>query len=195
MSALSAFIQYLIPSNSVNATNDSRRHILTRLKFIGSLQAHQKIDSHTLKIEATNFFTPIKRMFITGDSRDSTLQFFNNTIDRSCEIVNGSIHSDKITDKIFCANIIQDLMASVKGLKATQKTYEGDPMFQAEVQVLLQTIEAFILGIQRSHPDIFTIKEMCILKIKNEEVEVEKSTSKSIHKGISLADSDNEEMP
>ena len=52
--------------------------------------------------------TPIKR-FIYGDSRDNTIKFLNNIIDRSFEIIQCYSNSDRKSEKILCSNIINDL--------------------------------------------------------------------------------------
>ena len=175
MSNLAAFLSLFRSSSDTNNTSDSRRQVLTRLKFIGTIQAHEKIDSRSLKIESTNIFTPLKRMFFTGDSRESTLHFFSNTIDRSFEIISAYIHSSKVSEQIFCSNIIQDLISSVRGLQSMQKTYADDKLIVSEINVLIESIQAFIFDIQQTHPQIFTIKDLCILKIND-------TTSKDTYK-------------
>lgn len=205
MSNLTSFLQLFAPSTSNNNNNaDSRRQVLTRLKFLGSIMPHEKIDSRSLKIESTSFLTPIKRFFMTGDSRDTTLHFFSSTIDRSCEIISAYLHSNNVQEQIFCANILQDLMNSVKGLRSAQITYESDKLVVCEIEVLIENIQAFIFQTQQTHAEVFTIKELCVLRIdgkcKIEAKKVENSKIippsphlKSVPPPISLHSSDDED--
>lgn len=163
-----SFLKVFTPGSGPTNNNDSRRQVLTRLKFIGRLQPHDKIDSRTLRVESNSIITPFKRLFVTGDSRETTLNFFSSTIDRSFEIIAGHINSKNVSERIFCANVIQDLIASVKGLRATQGTYEDDNYTVCEIDVLIQTVQAKIWEIQQSHPDLFTMKELCVVQVDKE---------------------------
>lgn len=163
-----SFLKVFTPGVSPANSNDSRRQVLTRLKFIGRLQPHDKIDSRTLRVESNSIITPLKRLFVTGDSRETTLNFFSSTIDRSFEIIAGHINSKNVSDRIFCANVIQDLIASVKGLRATQGTYADDNYTVCEIDVIVQAVQAKIWEIQQVYPDLFTMKELCMVQIDKE---------------------------
>jgi hypothetical protein len=160
-----SFLKVFSPGATPANSNDSRRQVLTRLKFIGRLQPHDKIDLRTLRVESNSIMTPLKRLFVTGDSRETTLNFFSSTIDRSFEIIAAHINSSNVSERIFCANVIQDLIASVKGLRATQGTYADDNYTVCEIDVLIQTVQAKIWEIQQAHPDLFTMKELCVVQI------------------------------
>jgi hypothetical protein len=163
-----SFLKVFTPGVGPANSNDSRRQVLTRLKFIGRLQPHDKIDSRTLRIESNSIITPLKRLFVTGDSRETTLNFFSSTIDRSFEIIAGHINSKNVADRIFCANVIQDLIASVKGLRATQGTYADDNYTVCEIDVIVQAVQAKIWETQQAYPELFTMKELCMAQIDKE---------------------------
>ena len=165
MSFLRVFSQ---TPNSSSSSNDSRRQVLTRLKFIGNISPHEKIDSRSLKIESNSIFTPLKRLLFTGDSRETTLYFFSSTIDRSFEIIAAHLHSKHVSEQIFCANILQDLLRSVNGLRAAQKTYSDDKLIVCELDVLIETISAKLFEIQQNHPQLFTIKDLCVFQFNKE---------------------------
>jgi len=169
MSDLLSVLKFFTPSNSSTNSSDSRRQVLTRLKFIGSISPHEKIDSKSLKVESTSFWTPLKRWLFTGDSRDTTLNFLSSTIDRSFEIVAATIHNKNVSEQIFAANILQDLMTSVRGLRSVQKTYADDKLIVCEIEVLVQNIQGKLFEIQRSHPQLFTIKDLCIMQLSGKE--------------------------
>lgn len=137
---------------------ESRREVITRLKFIGSLAPQEKIDCHTLQVESSSIWTPLKRLFY-GDSRTVTLSFFSGTVDRAGEIIDGLINSNKTSERIACANLIHDLLNAVSGLRAAQKTYAADKLFYCEIETLIEQVEARAFELQKSHPDIFSLKE------------------------------------
>jgi len=169
MTDLTSIIRLFTPSNNSN-TADSQRQVLTRLKFISEISPHEKIDSRNLRIESTSIWTPLKRLIFTGDSRETTLHFFTTTIERSCEIIKSNLHSKELKEQIFCANVIKDLIKSVKGLRAVQETYSEDKLIKCEIEVLIEGIVAFIVQIRQTHPDVFTANERC--KIQTEEIEM-----------------------
>lgn len=168
MSELFNILKMFAPSSdSGTISSDSRRNIISRLKFIGTLQPHEKIDISNLKVETSSMFTPIRRL-LTGNSRDSTLNFFTNTIDRSIEIVSATVHLNKPADKVFCANLIQDLVNSICGLRATQKTYATDKLFVCQVEFLIESIQGKLFEIQKDHSDLLIMKDACMMHIKDE---------------------------
>jgi len=153
-------------SSSSASTAETRRGVITRLKFISTLSPQEKIDSRNLKIESTSIWTPLKR-FISGDSRDITIQFFSSTVDRAIEIIDATLYSEKTSEQMFCANVITDLISSVKGLKAAQKTYSADKLFVCEIETLIEQVQSKVFELQKSHPTIFTLKEACVMDLQN----------------------------
>lgn len=170
MADILKFIKQMTSNVSTPSVMEGKRQIATRLKFIASIAPNEKIDSLNLRIESPSIFTPIKR-FLYGDSRNSTLSFFSSTIERTFEVIDAHIHSKNMSDRLFCANIISDLMASVNGLKAFQKTYEDDKLISCEISVLIESIEAKIYAIRSSHPDMFTIKKEFITQMEKQQHE------------------------
>jgi hypothetical protein len=145
----------------------SKRVIISRLKFIGTIMPHEKIDVKNLRIESPSIFTPIRRIFF-NESRDTTLYFFTSTIDRSFEIIDAYLNSKKTSDKLFCANLITDLMNSVKGLQSIQTTYVDDKLVCCEISQMIETIQSKIYEIQESFPELLIMKELCVLQVKKE---------------------------
>jgi|688.fasta_scaffold792514_1 hypothetical protein len=184
MADLIKFIKQLTSPNTNNNSMDGKRQVATRLKFIASIAPHEKIDSHNLRIESATLWTPIRR-FLYGDSRESTLTFFSSTISRTFEIIDANIHSKNMADKLFCANVITDLMSAVNGLKAFQKTYEEDKLVSCEISVIIESIEAKIFSIKETNPDMFTIKDKFITQIdKNDKSfkENDRADSKQVYR-------------
>lgn len=190
-----SILRLFTPSNGMNLNSlESKRMVVTRLKFISSLQPNEKIDTNNLMIESNNIFTPLKRL-IYGESRKSTMQFFSTTIDRAMEVINAHLHSKATSDKIFCANVIQDLIGSVNGLRSVQKTYGDDKLLTCELETIIEQIQGFIYGIQESSPDMFTIKDLCVLQLKNLDDTRVKMNPPGKHNSIIQEDEDDDKMP
>ncbi len=134
---------------------ERQREIITRLKFIGTLQPGNKIDVNNLRIETSDIFTSLKRM-IYGEGRDKTLSFFNHTYERVFEILQSHIHSDKVSEKILCSKIITDLVKSINGLKNIQETYKEDNSFVCNIESIIENIEGKLEELKSSYPSVFS---------------------------------------
>ncbi len=134
--------------------NQIIRDTIIKLKFIGTFQSNEKIDVRNLRVEQNTIFTPIKRMFY-GESRNTTFDFLNNTIEKSFNIINSFIRTDKLSEKIFCKNILNDLVNCISGLKNIQRTYTDDKLFFCNVQTLIESIQAKLIEIKEQYPEIF----------------------------------------
>jgi hypothetical protein len=150
-------INLILSKDKTINENQLIRDTIIKLKFIGTFQANEKINVKNLTIEQNNIFTPFKRM-IYGESRTTTYDFLNTTIEKSFNIINSFIRTDKLSEKIFCKNILNDLVNSISGLKNIQRTYEDDKLFFCNVQTLIEIIQAKILEIKEQYPYIFNIQ-------------------------------------
>ncbi len=144
---------------TVNDTTkmDRQREIITKLKFIGTFQAGEKIDVNNLRVENKTLFTPLKRLFF-GEGRDKTFNFLSLTIERSIEIIQNYVLSDRISERIYCSNLINDLFKAVIGLKNIQETYREDKMFVCNIDILIENVDAKLTEIKERFPDIMAIK-------------------------------------
>jgi len=144
---------------TVNDTTkmDRQREIITKLKFIGTFQPGEKIDVNNLRIEDKTLFTPLKRLFF-GEGRDKTFNFLSLTIERSIEIIQNYVLSDRISERIYCSNLINDLFKAVVGLKNIQETYREDKMFVCNIDILVENVDAKLTEIKERYPEIMTIK-------------------------------------
>lgn len=152
------FIKMIGTIRSVINTNDNskqerQREMITRLKFIGTFQPGEKIDVTNLRVESDNFFTPFKRMLF-GEGRDKTLSFLNITIERTFEIIQSYVHTERLSEKIYCSNIVNDLVKAVCGLKHIQETYRDDKMFTCNVDSLIESVDAKLMEIREKYPEI-----------------------------------------
>lgn len=140
-----------------NCMIEKNRDVIIRLKFIGTFQPNEKVDVRNLRIENNTMITPFKRMLF-GESRDTTYNFLNSTVERSFEIINAYIRSDKISEKIYCKNILNDMVKAIQGLKNIQKTYKDDKLFYCNIETIIETIESKLSELKEKHIDIFEIK-------------------------------------
>lgn len=163
LTMLHAF-KLLFQDNNKSNLSARNREIVTRLKFMGTLKVGQKVDPPNLSVESNNIFTPFKRMMF-GISRDTVLLFFSETIDRTFEIIRSYCNSKHVSEKIFCSNVIHDLIRATDGLKHQQQTYVNDAMFVCEIETLIESIHGVLFEIQQNNPDIMTFKELHILEL------------------------------
>ena len=134
INAIQTTLRNLSLHTTDNITHDKQREIITRLKFIGTIKVGQKIDINNLRIETNSIITPLKRL-IFGEGREKTYNFVSVTIERSFEIIKSYIHSDRISEQIFCQNIVFDLIGSIVGLKNIQQTYKDDILLFEEYEI------------------------------------------------------------
>jgi len=150
-------LKFIFSSERSNFLIEQNRDVIIRLKFIGTFQPNEKVDVRNLRIENNTMITPIKRMLF-GESRDTTYSFLNSTIERSFEIINAYIRSDKISEKIYCKNILSDMIKAIQGLKNIQKTYRDDKLFYCNIETVIENIESKLSEIREKYPEIFNIK-------------------------------------
>ena len=87
-------IKFMFSNDKNNNILEKNREIITRLKFIATFQPGEKINTSMLHIESNSLITSIRRT-LNGESRNTTLQFISNTIDRSFEIIHFEIIFDR----------------------------------------------------------------------------------------------------
>lgn len=154
--SLISFVKHTFVTNSFRA--ERQKEIITQLKFISTFEEGEKIDVKNLKVEQKNIFTPFKRL-ILGESRDTTYNFLSQTIERGFEILMSNIHSDKKSDKLFCKNMIKDLIAAKTGLTNIQQTYRDDKLFRCNIETLIESVDTKISEVKEVCPSLFTENE------------------------------------
>jgi hypothetical protein len=137
---------------------EKNHETITHLKFIGTFQPNEKINIRNMTIENQTVITPLLRLFY-GESREKTHTFLRNTIDRSFEIVNSIMYSEKLTDKSTVKNIIKDLMKAITGIKNIQKTYRDDKLFVCNMENMIEQISAKVYEIHQIKPDLIDLED------------------------------------
>lgn len=144
--------------NSKKASMETTHEVITRLKFIGLVKKGEKISVKNLSVQQMNMFTSLSRMF-NQESRETTLDFLTSTVNRSFEIIQLCISSNKSSEKRLCINLIEDLMKSMTGLINIQTTYSDDRLFWCHIDTLIQGIEVKLNDLRESHPELFVVKK------------------------------------
>ncbi len=161
-------VKLLLSNERKSQTSERNRETLTHLKFIGTFQPGEKINTRSLSIEPNNILTPIMRR-IFGEGRDATYQFLVNTIERTFEIIQFQVVSTRMSDKLQAQNTVCDLIKAIHGLKNLQKTYKDDKLFTCNLESLIETIHSRLSELQSQYPDV--IKEVDLLEDEHKEEE------------------------
>lgn len=128
---------------------DRHREVMKKLKFITLIEVGERINVSSISTSQQSWFSSIYRS-IFKESRNKTFQFLNDVIDRSFELIFLYKDSKKLSDKISCYQILDDIMNSISGIRNIQQTYGEDRNFFCEMETLLATIFARLAEIYQS---------------------------------------------
>ena len=134
---------------------DHNNDILSKLKFISRIQKGEKINVNGLYVQTEGYVTSISRTFVRPESRQQTLSFLQNTIEKSIELIKGYLSSENYAKQLSSLNIIDDLAESKKGINNLKTTYSEDIMFGCNMDSLIQNIDIEISDIKREYSDVF----------------------------------------
>jgi hypothetical protein len=151
-------LKIMFANDKAHVIQEKNRETITHLKFIAMFQPGEKINVTNLYIESNTIITPIKRMLL-GESRDTTLNFINHTIERSFEIIQTLSFSEHFSEKMLCTSVISDLVKSVQGLKNIQKTYKDDKLFACNIDTIIDNIQAKLMELKLKKPELFPKEE------------------------------------
>ena len=151
------FLYSNLMGSNKKGTVETVHEVITRLKFIGLIKQGEKIDTTNLIASQSTKMNSLWRWWVTEDRSDS-LNFFTSTINRSFEIVQLSLYSEKSGDKKLCKIIVEDLIKCPIGMINIQDTYMkiyNDRIFWCEVQTLIQCVELKLKELRDTHPVLF----------------------------------------
>lgn len=120
---------------------DKHKDIIKKLKFISRIEPGERINVTSISTTSHNFFSSIYRS-IFRESRTKTFHFLNDVVDRSFELIVLYQESVKISDRITCSQILEDLSSCTTGLKNLQTTYVEDRNFFCDIDTLIGSIFA-----------------------------------------------------
>lgn len=148
---------------------DLQKDVVSKLKFIGLINKGDKLNVKNFTVQPDNVITKINRSFINLDNRQNSLQFVETTVQKAFQILKLSLVSDKISDKILCMNILQDIIKSKQGISNLCETYQNDVMITCNFATILQDIDARLAEIRNIHPDLFKDIENGVISLEQKE--------------------------
>ena len=102
-----------------------------RLKFISKIANGQKINTFNLAIVLPGWTGIIYRI-ATGETRKHTLNFISDTVDRAIELIE--------LKPLYKEDIINDLTASIAGMKSLTYTYKDDLHFESSMKNIIERV-------------------------------------------------------
>lgn len=121
---------------------DSNQEIISRLKFIGKLKKGEKINTRHMYVQPDGVGTSLSRTFMYQDNRGNALNFCQETISRSFELLITYERSDKNEDYVLFNHLLKDLQHATTGLNNLKFTYVSDTKFCCDMDTLLENIQA-----------------------------------------------------
>lgn len=121
---------------------DGNQEIISRLKFIGKLKKGEKINTRHMYVQPDGITTSLSRTFAYQDNRGNALNFCQETISRSFELLITYERSDSSTEKVLFSRLIEDLQQSTVGLRNLKFTYITDTKFCCDMDTLLENVLA-----------------------------------------------------
>lgn len=121
---------------------DGNQEIISRLKFIGKLKKGEKINTRHMYVQPDGITTSLSRTFAYQDNRGNALNFCQETISRSFELLITYERSDSSTEKVLFSNLVEDLQQSTVGLRNLKFTYITDTKFCCDMDTLLENVLA-----------------------------------------------------
>ena len=132
-----------------NGMHDRHRDVMKKLKFITLIEPGERINVHSISTVQESWFSSVYRT-IFKESRNKTFQFLSDVIDRSFELVALYKDSKRLSDRISCYQILEDIIHSITGIKNIQSTYATDRNFYCEMETLLSSIYARLAEIYQN---------------------------------------------
>ena len=169
-----------------NKSMNNYQDIISKIKFIGTIQQYEKINTKHLYIQQAGLYTKIDRMFFNTDTRTGTLQFIQDITSRAFELVITLERTTIQEEKILYENLINDLYKSKCGLSNLKITYQDDSKFCCDIDAIMEIIDAKLSS--RKHliknesiiktdtdiqldPDLTQKKQMCETHINSTHTE------------------------
>lgn len=147
----------------IDKMDASAKEIVSHLKFIGMIKKHQKINVSQMFVHQPGFISSLSRSVFYRDSRRNALNFIENTLSRSFEIIYKFKDSDRISELSLCQHIIKDMVGVHAGLENMKVTYAGDIRFICDLETIQQTIIPRLKEVKAMKASLFVIDDEDIL--------------------------------
>lgn len=144
-------------------TSQDEKTTLSHLKFITKFKQGKRVDLRNYIMVDESIVNTLMRRFIYRDSRWNTLKFIEKTVMASFCIAEKYSRQDSVADKILVTHIIEDIIATIRGIDNICVTYKGDNKFVSDLQIIRNSIAPMIsdfkiaLGTKLSPGDMLCI--------------------------------------
>lgn len=132
-------------------TSNNYKEIITKLKFLSKIQPGEKINTKPyLSIVNDDWITSLFRKFYNFESRSQTVQFINETISSTFQIIeqikvtSKSIQIDATDTDNILNNLYKDLVGSKNGIANLIKTYKADKIVICQLETIIENIDLFL---------------------------------------------------
>lgn len=129
---------------NIMLTSNDYKDTITKLKFIGKIQAGEKINTkHYMAIVNNDWWTSVLRTFYNFESRGNTINFINDTIKNAISLIE-QIKATNDAEQTILSNIYKDLDQAIEGIENLKKTYSTDKIVVASLETLIENIELYL---------------------------------------------------
>jgi hypothetical protein len=132
---------------------DGVTDIMTKDKFIASVQRDEKINVKQMTVQLNSMWAVLSRLW-HQENRAHTLSFLTTTIQRGFEILQNCMDSQKRSERVVCQHLANDLQACVPALHNLRYTYAHDRIFACSIHTLQEMMVARMTELA-AHPSKF----------------------------------------
>lgn len=126
-----------------DGSDHSVQDVISRLKFIATLKAGEKIDVATLSVQEPGIAGRLYRTVLArGESRTATLDFIRLTLGEAFDLATAYLKREEAFNKKIGQMIIRALAAAKAGIESLKETYKEDRMFVSRIETLIGTLDA-----------------------------------------------------
>ena len=155
-----------------------RKEILSRLKLIGHVKSSEKLNVKHLFVQPDNWITSIKRTWITHDTRENSLKFISQTLNKSFTLLYLYSRSKKKSEREICRFITEDLKKAKIGICNLKSTYSEDIMFCCTLDTLIQDVDSKLKEFVELNPCYNELSQEKIYQLSKEEEEDKEDLTK-----------------
>lgn len=142
-----------------NTCLEDNAEIISQLKFISKIKPGEQVNVDNLSICSRNIFSGIYRS-VYGESREKTFHYFSVTIRRAFEKIQAYSNSEKISERMICLNLIENLQTSMEGLENAKDTYKDDRRFVCDIETLIEGIQGKLGELEILKPELFNTNKI-----------------------------------
>jgi hypothetical protein len=137
----------LNPQNFDQIGDEQVNSILSKLKFLSKIKVGEKINSKYYFVRDNNsivqrFIRSMRNLTAeNGENKNSTLEFINETVNRTIHLICIYKKSNNIYSKQISDLLIENLNDTKNGIKNLTKTYEEDRIFVSKLESFIESFE------------------------------------------------------